>query len=32
MAWEFQLLLTNLSVAAAISAIGTGAYADSDDT
>ncbi|MBK1987733.1 MFS transporter [Sphaerospermopsis aphanizomenoides BCCUSP55] len=31
MALAFQLLFTNLSVAAGISAIGTGAYADVDD-
>ncbi|MBD2570101.1 MFS transporter [Anabaena lutea] len=32
MAFAFQLLFTNLSVAAGISAIGTGAYSDVDDT
>ncbi|MTJ08339.1 MFS transporter [Anabaena sp. UHCC 0204] len=31
MAFAFQLLFTNLSVAAGISAIGTGAYSDVDD-
>ena len=31
MAFAFQLLFTNLSVAAGISAIGTGAYSDDDD-
>jgi nucleoid DNA-binding protein len=31
-AFGFQLLFTNLAVAAGISAIGTGAYADVDDT
>ncbi|BAZ86099.1 hypothetical protein [Dolichospermum compactum] len=32
MAFAFQLLFTNLSVAAGISALGTGAYSDVDDT
>ncbi len=32
MAFAFQLLFTNLSIAAGISAIGTGAYSDADDT
>ncbi|MBW4671249.1 MAG: MFS transporter [Cyanomargarita calcarea GSE-NOS-MK-12-04C] len=32
MAFAFQLLLTNLSVAVGISAIGTGAYSDNDDS